>query len=156
MGDSGDKLLWVCRLPLAIPDARDIRCVVVYIFGKLGNIHRQGWQQCVQVFLKIIDIRVFAFDIGGNLPHGDAAGPHKNQCVHGGKAHTIYCPVQRQKARLFKTRHGIAHPYLLRQRLQYPPRRGTAAPAEGKQGGSHCAPLRNSVVKSGWYSRERR
>ena len=98
----------------------------------------------------------FAFDIGGDLPHGDAAGPHKDQCVHGGKAHIIYRLVQRQKARLFKTRHGIAHPYLLRQRLQYPPRRGTAAPAVGKQGGSHWAPLRNSVVKSGWYSSDRR
>ena len=98
----------------------------------------------------------FAFDIGGDLPHGDAAGPHKDQCVHGGKTRAIYRLVQRQKARLFKTRHGIAHPCLLRQRRQYPPRRGAATAAESEQGGSHCAPLRNSVVKLGWYSSERR
>ena len=101
-------------------------------------------------------VSFFAFDIRGDFPHSNAAGSHKDQCVHGGKTRAIYRLVQRQKARLFKTRHGIAHPYLLRQRLQYPPRCGTAAPAVGKQDGSHWAPLRNSVVKSGWYSSDRR
>ena len=101
-------------------------------------------------------VSFFAFDIRGDLPHSNAAGSHKDQCVHGGKARAVYRLVQRQEIRFLKPLHGVAHERCLRQRCHHPPRHGAATAAEGKQGGSHCAPLRNSVVKSGWYSSERR
>ena len=94
-------------------------------------------------------VGLFTLYIGGDLPHGDAAGPHEDQCVHGGKARAVHRLVQRQKLRFLKPLHGVAHEHCLRERCHHPPRRGAAAPAEGKQGGSHCAPLRNSVVKLG-------
>ena len=103
-------------------------------------------------------IRQLAFDMGRDLPHGNAAGADKNQRIRPVKQLAIkglWRTGNGDKARLQKPLHGIGLNLAVLEGFQHSAGGFAPLTAVSKQGDFHWLASRNSVEKSGAYRRLR-
>ena len=100
-------------------------------------------------------IRPFVADIRRDLPHRDPSRTDKDQRIGRGKGLPVDRLLKRQKAVLLQPCRRVADRAVLPPGGEKPAHGLTAGAAVGKERQPHCVASRNSVVKPGWYKRER-